>query len=516
MLGESEIQAICRQREGNLEDVPYAVLLYALSRRARSVALAISRPPMVKEIIFEGGVPVHCRSNLAHETLSRFMQSVGAIDDATANECLAESCSRNVRFGDVLIDRGLISAEKLRRILQKNLARKLLDGFSWNQGRYRLSELPPEVDSSLRVNVAQLIVLGVTRFATQRQIDPSIAPLIGQPLTLHPDPFFSLNDTSLNPGQRSVLGALGDRPHRIDELASVAGLEFEELTRLLYAFVLIGTVIPVGAAPKKHATPLPAPATPPRRRATTPGVADNTQAKGAQPQPVVTQEQRDELMELVLNYRRRDPFDLLHIDPDDFGRQTHERFLSFAEKFSPWQYPEDLRDDARRVFLAGARAYGIMTDPERRQALIDRRRGPERAPAPSAADTFRIETDLLDPEVQYRKGKALIADHNYREALEQLAFASDLDPQNGNYRAELAYCRYLYNPQAAAPAALEELNKALRIDPSSGLVHYYRGEILRILGRHAEAEESLKKAIKPMTPDRRPIDALRALQKEKR
>ncbi len=221
-------------------------------------------------------------------------------------------------------------------------------------------------------------------------------------------------------------------------------------------------------------------------------------------------------MEMVLNFRRKDPFDLLGIDPDGFGREAHERFLEFAERFAPWTYPADLADDARRVFLAGARAYGDLTNPDRRQALLEKRRSPDQKRPGAAADTFRIETDLLDPEVQFRKGRALMAEGNYRDALEQLSYASDLDPQNGNYRAELAHCRFLFNPQAAGPIAISELANALRIDPGRGL-----GSLLP--GRDPQApwvsstrpREAYRRAIKPMAPDRRPIDALHDLRRTK-
>ena len=73
ILSETDLDAIARAPSGSLEEVPFAVLLFALARAERSVTLAITRQPQVKEIIIEGGVPVHCRSNLAHETLSRFM-----------------------------------------------------------------------------------------------------------------------------------------------------------------------------------------------------------------------------------------------------------------------------------------------------------------------------------------------------------------------------------------------------------------------------------------------------------
>ena len=516
ILSDDAVERIATHHEGSLEDVPFAVLLYALARAERSVKLSISRQPLVKEIVIERGVPVECRSNLSHETLSRFMQSGGLLDETTANECFAESCSRGVLFGDVLIEKGLITAEELRKVLQKNLAKKLLDGFSWLQGDYRLSDTPVRVDSTLKVNVPQLILFGVSRFATQEQVDSSIGDLVGKPLALHPEPFFSLDEIRMSPQQLSVSEALAKRPARIDELASKTEIPYEDLTRILYAFSLIGVVVTVEVIPRMKRPTRP---TPPARPATKPSPKFQTTtavpAQGTPSSPTKPAGQRrDELMEMVLNYRRRDPFELLGLDPDGFGREAHKRFLDFAERFAPWSYPDDLCEDATRVFLAGARAYGDLTNPDRRQALLEKRRSPDQKRPGAAADPFRIETDLLDPEVQFRNGRALLAEGNYREALEQLGYASDLDPQNGNYRAELAHCRYLFNPQAAGPIAISELAKALRIDPRAGLAHFYQGEILKAMDLIEEAREAYRRAIKLMAPDRRPIDALRSLPRE--
>lgn len=502
VLGNDEIRDIARRQEGNLSEVPYAVLLLALACERRTVSLAIRSAPKLKQITIEEGVPVQCRSNLAHETLSRFMQSIGALDEAVANECFAEACSRGARFGDILIERDLITAEELRRILQKNLARKLLDGFSWTRGEFRISEISSAVDSSLRVNVPQLIVLGVTRFATRAQVDGSIGGLIGMPLALNPDPLFPLDGFIPSGPQRAIIETLGRGPHRIDELTTAAEIDNEELTRALFALYLIGVVVP-----QSRLQPKPRP-TPPSRPATIP--PKHPPADG--PASPEVDSRRAELMEMALNYRRRDPFDLLGVDPDGFSREAGERFIAFAEKFAPWTYPDDLRADAARVFLAGARAFAELSDPDRREALLNRRRSPTQK-RPPKDDSFRIETDLLDPEVQFRQGRALMAEGNYRAALEQLAYAADLDPQNGDYRAELAYCRFLYNPQAAGPEAVADLKKALRIDPDSGLVHFYLGEILVAMGLIDEARESYRRAIKPMAPDRRPIEALKKLPK---
>ena len=64
--------------------------------------------------------------------------------------------------------------------------------------------------------------------------------------------------------------------------------------------------------------------------------------------------------------------------------------------------------------------------------------------------------------------------------------------------------------------ALADYGTALRLDPNCGLAAYYAGEIERQLGHPEEAEGHLRRAIKLMSPDRRPIEALKALSGERR
>jgi len=104
----------------------------------------------------------------------------------------------------------------------------------------------------------------------------------------------------------------------------------------------------------------------------------------------------------------------------------------------------------------------------------------------------------------------------YDQALTILEFAADCDPQNSLYRAEAAWCRYLRSPETDAKRALEELEEAQRIDPRSGLVALYAGEIHRGLGHWDEAESQLRRANQLMAPDRRPIEALKALARDRK
>jgi tetratricopeptide (TPR) repeat protein len=226
---------------------------------------------------------------------------------------------------------------------------------------------------------------------------------------------------------------------------------------------------------------------------------------------------RNRVLQGYLSYRRRDAFELLGVSESATSTDVETAWLRYAQLHAPWPLlgivPGDLVEKARALFIAGTEAYVELLDGERRGILVQRRRQAmaQRQNQPRGTE---IKTDLLDPEVQFKKGMELRAAGQDRKALELLQYAADLDAQNPIYRAEAALCRH--QVLGATDKALEELDEAVRADPSCGLAWYYRGLVQGQAGRRAEAEESLRRATRLMAPDRRPIDALKELSAKKR
>lgn len=508
---EEQLQAIARMKAGSLAEVPYAVVLHALAVHQRSAVLEIERPPLKKSIVIEAGVPVDCRSNMLHETLSRFMVARGDITEEVCQEYLNKSVARGLQFGEALILDGRISASELYKILQLNLAKKLLDGFSWRTGEFRLSPELPQVESPLKVKAPQLIVTGIAKFALDEEVNGAIGPLVGKRLFLHPAPPFPLQDIRLTPNQRR-LTALLQQGKRIDELAAETTIPFSEIMRLLYSLAVIGVVVPEERMPVREAAAESGPEV--ELEPEVPAVVDEPALTVS---PEAARKAHDAVIEAYLRYRRQDAFDLLGVAEDAGLDEIDRKFLDFCRRFAPWQFtaPElaNLAEKSEALFLAGGRAFGELSNADLRQELIARRHTlrEERARRP-ARDRFVIKSELLDPELQFKKGKALMAAGLYREALQQLNFAYDCDPQNSDYRADLAYCRFLESPATEADRSLGELQETLRVDPKCGLAVYYAGMILSETDRYDEAEEHLQRAIKMLMPDRRPIEGLKELQ----
>lgn len=503
-----QLQAIAKLQHGDLAEIPFAVLLHALAIGERSVVLEIERKPMKKAIVIEKGVPVDCRSNLWHETLGRFMVSRGMLSEDDFQRCTNKSISLGLPFGETMILEGLITATDLYKVLQQNLAKKLLDGFSWRSGSFQVLDDLPKVESPLKVKTPQLVVTGISKFALDDEVNSAVGPLVGKKLYVHPAPHYKLRDIHLSDQQKELARRLAGGK-RIDELAAETTIPFDQIMRLLYSLAILGIVVPEDWLPDG----LP------------PGTLPSDTVELLAPGPdaltdVDPAKKHDEVLEAYLKYRKQDAFDLLGLDETAVLEEVQEGYLEFSRRFAPWRFQTPalggLREKAEDLFLAGGMAFGELCDVERRNALIRRRallrKQREREPDP---DRFAIKSDLLDSELQFKKGKALMNAGRYREALLQLQFAHDCDPQNSTYRAELAYCRFLEAPAAEAEKSLVELKETMRIDPKFGLAVFYAGEIHRETGSFEEAEEHLRQAIRMMSPDRRPIEALKALQAKK-
>jgi hypothetical protein len=517
-----ELLELSLRRQGNLREAPFGVLLQALAVHGRTLVLEVGRHQLAKTIVLEAGVPVDCRSNLVQDTLGGFLVAAGRLSEEDCHACLARAAAQGTPMGEALVERGLLTPVELFKALQQNLAKKLLDLFAWREGEFRLAADGQRHESALKVRVPQLVVTGITRFAPQEEVNAAVGPLVGRPLALHPAPPFPLGEIRLAPGQERLIEAIG-RGARMDELAAATGLGLDEVARLVYALGVLGVVTPADQLPKSAPAREPAPAARPAAPVHAANAA-NTAADASLSSPSSLSKPEleaieNELMKVYLAHRRQDAFDLLGAAEGASAADVDDRFLDFAARFAPARFAAPalaplapLADKARELLLAGARAYGQLADREQRETLLFRRRTlREEARRPAAS--IAIKTDLLDPEAQYRKGQAALEAGKLREAIQLFAFASDCDPQNGLYRAELARCRF---QQHGSKQAVAELEEALRIDPRCALALLYLGEIQGELGDLDAAEASLQRAIRRMAPDRRPIEALKSLQAKRK
>lgn len=506
-----KLRAIAALRTGEIAEVPFAHLVLALAVSGRSAVLEMKRTPLEKQIVFDDGAPVECMSNVATETLGRFMVSLGKLTESEYHTVLNSSIAKDVPLEELLVEYDIVSPTDLYKLLQQNLARKLLDAFTWTSGTFRISHDVPPVGSPLRVRPAQLLVTGIARFASQRDVDEGVGSMAGRRLVLNPEPIFPLSEVRLTAEQLALTRALSTAKTTADLIGS-AGDDADELNRLLYPLLLLRIAVPEEELPVAKGAA--AAAEQPKMELAVSGATEELAVpflKQIIP-PRVEPEQlaatsRDDLMRVYLSFRRRDPFELFELQENSTLSVINAAWESFARKFAPWTFATDsteaLQEKAQEIFYAGARAYAELADTERRNALIEKRRVARerpKQPAPAAVAESRAASGaapstnsgpvLLDPEAQHRLGRQLAEAGRHREALSHFQFAAECDAQNGVYQSEVIYTRFQLMATTATQA-LGALKEVMRIDPKCGLAWFYSGKIHQTLGNKMEAEAYL-------------------------
>lgn len=500
-----KLDAILRARAGTLEETPYPILLLALALREKSAVLELRRKHMEKDVVFDGGSPVECRSNVATETLGRFLVAAGRLSEQDCLAALNQAASQGVPLGEVLTARKLLTPTELYRTLQHNLGRKLLEPFSWKDGSWEISYDVPPITSALRVKVPQLLVTGIMKVETQEVAEEAVAFARLKYLGIAPEPLFDPEDLRLTADQQKVVEA-ARRATMLDEIRLATKVDPEEIDRIVYALLLLGVVRvtdkPVRAEPRK-------PVSPP-----TPVVAP-VAAVPAETSPVhhgVPPATAEEVMNAYLRFRRRDAFNQLGASETDGLVAITRAFLYMADKFLPSRFdpdaPDAIRDKAEQVFLAAVKAFAELADPERREALIKRR---AKAREITASATQAGTATVIDPEALCRTGRQLAAAGKLRDALSNFEIAAESDAQNGTYAAEAAWCRYELRISPPA-SALKLIKNALRVDPNSAVANLYYGRLHAVLGNRMEAEAYIGRASTLMPGDPRAAEALKALK----
>jgi hypothetical protein len=536
MFPHREILADLVGRAGvALDEHPFPLLLAAHHAAESSGILLLRRARIEKRVLLDHGVPVDCRSNLVHETLSRFLVTAGKLSDADSNAALARATAAGRLLGEMLVEEGALAAEELQRLLQQSLARKLFDLFAWRDGEARFEPGSQRSETLQRLKVARLILTGVERFAPQEAVDAQVAAFAGERLvSREPDGDGDAGGDRLADFERRVLAALA-APLGLDELAGRLDASAGDVARWVWGLALVGRIAPAGAelpADRSETRPAAVPAVPAATAAAGPSAPAPPPAAAPGPSPsapaiaALLAAQRQRLRERV---RRRftarvgqDAFELLGLGDDASPAEIRERFIEFAREFGPWQFghPDlaEVAEEARELFFAGAVAFAELAEPLRRESLRAARRDRrDEAVRASRASYFRIETDLLDAEAQYQKGLTLKAGGKWDLALQQFDFAVDCDSQNGTYRAEAALARFRLAPSHGSAKVIEELREAQRIDPAAAVAFLYAGELCVEMQRFVEAEGHLRHAARLLGPaDRRALDALAALGQRKR
>jgi hypothetical protein len=466
-------------RSGSLRKHPFERLLFDAFLEERTLALVLRKRQIQKTLWVDGGAPVECVSNLRHETLGQFLVGRERITNAEFKDCLAEAAAREVRIGEVFVERRLLAPDELADALRQNLAYKVLECFTWSEGEFRVEPWIPDAADAPAIQTPRVVFTGITKFVPADRVAGALGGLLERPLVLSSQTRVALRDLRTTPRQDEWIRALR-RPTDVHVLFQRDEAERDALARTLYACSVMGLAVPVEAG---------VPAAEPVAEDGVVVEVDVSELEDETPWAL-----RDEIAEEYRALRNGSAAKRFGVEPGAEPDVVRARYVELCRRYAPerFEVPElaPVAEMAAELLHAATTAYEHI---RRRHGLADAlvpggRAAPLAEPAePEPAPDAR---GLADEHV--RQARERMASGNFGAAAGLLTLALRSEPGHPVHRALLAYARFREAPENAAEslAALEEI---LERAPDHAQAHLFAAEIAHHLDAFDRAVEHFRR-----------------------
>jgi len=189
-----------------------------------------------------------------------------------------------------------------------------------------------------------------------------------------------------------------------------------------------------------------------------------------------------------------DHFQLLGVAPDVAFDALRKAYFALARQLHPDRLAAlGIADDgkhAQRLFAQINSGFAVLSDHARRAQYLDvLRRGGEAAVRAEHARAEQLARRILDAEEAFRRGELALRRDQPQAAVVELERAVQLNPDETDYHALLAWSRFCAAPDrpAIAAATRSALDRALQRAPRSVVARFYLGRVERMLGRDQDA-----------------------------
>lgn len=455
-----------------------------------------------RRVFFELGRAIFASSNRKGDRLGEFLLRRGEISQTTF-ELVTASLTRDRRFGSVLVEKGLISEERLAELVRDQILSIIYSLFEWTKGEFEFIERPHSVPADLKLDLsmADLILEGVRRirdFGVVRRGLGDLNRLIG-PST---DALLRLQAASLKPQERELLNQI-TAPTDILSILVFSQQPAAVVVRALYGLLSAGflTHLPPPVISQDTGmmivTVLEEPAS---------SLPESVPLSESDALPEQSEESwRTEIEKLRARLQAEDPYLRLGLARGATSEQLQEAYYKLSRQFHPDRFrqaSQSLREEVEKVFAQITQAYHqaraenqgagqvFLTDSGTALRLADLGTGQIMEPStPESSQRWQAEA-----EKAYHEGAKHLVAGRYTEAAESLSRAVRLNPQVAKYHCSLAIA-LSKNPQRRKEAEQHFL-RAIQLDPHNAQNHALLGNLYAGQGMVRRAESHYRQSLK--------------------
>jgi curved DNA-binding protein CbpA len=493
---------------GTLATTPLVhLLVYALDRRLTG-SLVVEQPTREKHALqFADGIATAAVTGIPVAPLGELAVERGVLAADRLGPALDLAREGAQPLGQVLLSWGVLNEALLQALLREQLARRVehIAALSpeTKYGYYEGADFLQRAGRPDAPPAPQALVWRALKHSVdEAKMAEVLARFEGVPLRFLPDA--PLAGFELEPSEQAVVDVLAAKPQPVAELVARQLVDGARTRKLAYLFVVLryfdtgGGARPVGSAGRTSVLPAsPSPPPPPPTAA-------------ASPPPVAPAAPPDDAFRAELRKRaeasRDSYYDVLGVPPDSPTTAVAAAYFQLAKRWHPDRLgPDyaDVRDLATKVFARMSEAHQVLSDPERRKQYDELVKTGEGA----AQEQEEIQK-VLRAATNFQKAQVFLRRNNLAGAEEAARAALADAPDQADHIAMVAWIE-ASKPNANQEAQLKELNRAARMEQANLRVRWFRGQLLKRLGKGRQALEDFRFIVEN---DARHVDAQREIR----
>ena len=456
--------------EGNLSETAFARILHNLYSLRATGLLHLENNNLKKVVYIRNGYPIFVRSNLVREFLGQMLVRTGLLSDEVLAESLEASKQSNQRHGTALIEMGLLEPHQLNDALRTQVLDKLLDIFSWPEGKYRFVQAREfkQGVTSIDLSPANLILQGLRDHANRDQVLKILEPHFEHYLQQAESPLYRFQDIQLSVNEQRILASCQGN-ETLSEVLKRHLLSRKEAEPLLAALLTTGILV-ARMEPKEAKEDV---------------ACDETE---------LTRARRESFLKDYAWMMEQDYFTLLGVSESDSREQVRKSFYNMVKKYHPDRFFEqnalpDLKDKVNALFQHISDAHETLSDANAKTRYLNDRQGEKNS------STTSLE-NILQAETAFQKGIISFRVKKYDQAQKAFAEALEICPNEAEYLMYQTWSAYKFNPKTTdINKTRTNLLRAIELNPTLSLAHLFLGYLCKDKGNEKEALRHFEKAI---------------------
>ena len=120
--------------QGDFEGLTLASILQLLCNDQKTGILTVTREDEESRVFFDQGTIVYASASLKHARLGYLLRTDGILSSQQLQRCLSFAKEEKVHLGKILVEKGYISLDTLKKYNTKQVETILYDLLFWEKG----------------------------------------------------------------------------------------------------------------------------------------------------------------------------------------------------------------------------------------------------------------------------------------------------------------------------------------------------------------------------------------------